>query len=339
MSESTSQTPHSSIVKRTILFLVLLAVITLGTRTALQFFEPPPADSPHLDSERRITLVDSVILGVVEGLTEYLPVSSTGHLILASHALKLSAFSHESTITGPKLEQVKALHSFEIIIQIGAILAVIGLYKTRVINMAQGIFGKNPKGLRLTLLLLTGFAPAAIIGLIANDFIKAYLFSPITVAWALAVGGVVMLLFDPRRLADHGKDHKRVATLESMQFRQALLIGLFQCIAFCPGASRSMVTILGGTVTGLTLVQAAEFSFLLALPTLGAATGYELVTNTSVFSNTNSIIPLLVGTLVSMLFAALTMHTLIKWLTRHGLAAFGWYRIVIAIAVILLLVL
>ncbi len=283
---------------------------------------------PH----QRITLSQAAVLGVVEGLTEYLPVSSTGHLILASHYMDLSEQSKESGPMGPKIIKNDAIDAFEVVIQLGAILAVVGLYRKQVRSMIDGVIRRNPAGLRLLSLLIVAFLPAAVLGLTLHGPIKAYLFSPYTVAGALIVGGVVMIVVEfffwrPRRKEKH------VSKLEHIHYWQALVIGFAQCVAMWPGTSRSMVTILAGLIVGLNIVTAAEFSFLLALPTLGGATAYSCFQDWTPLMDAAGWDTLLVGIIVSGLAAAIAVKAFVKWLTSHGMTAFGVYRIILGLAV------
>jgi undecaprenyl-diphosphatase len=267
------------------------------------------------------------VLGLVEGITEYLPVSSTGHLILTSALLGLD-----------DPERKRAVDAFNIVIQGGAILAVAGLYRSRVAQMLLGVLGRNAAGRRLLSCLLVAFLPAALLGPLADDWIEAKLFHAPPVLAALALGGVWMIWLG-RRGADGSAAADRVdpapAALEALPFRHALAIGLFQCVAMWPGTSRSMMTIAGGTLLGLRPREAAEFSFLLGLPTLGAACLYKLASNLhrSAAEGTPNLFELLgvgsvvLGFVVATVSAALAVRWLVAFLTRHGLAAFGWYRL------------
>ncbi len=263
----------------------------------------------------------AAVLGLVEGITEYLPVSSTGHLILASSLLGLD---------DPKTKS--ALDAFSIVIQGGAILAVLGLYWPRVLQMLRGFAGRDPIGRRLLANIAIAFLPAAVLGPLIDDWLEAHLFRPAPVLGALFVGGVWMIWLD--------RDRSRAAespaqALEALHWRQALAIGLLQCVAMWPGTSRSMMTIAGGTWVGLRPREAAEFSFLLGLPTLGAACLYKLAKNLIAASRdgTPDLIETLgagsvmLGLAVATLSAALAVRWLVAFLNRHGLAAFGWYRI------------
>ena len=258
-----------------------------------------------------MTLLDAAILGLVEGITEYLPVSSTGHLILTSALLGLDG---------------SGIDAFNIVIQGGAILAVLGLYRARVLGMAQGLIGQNPQGRRLLVRLLIAFAPAAVLGPILDDTIEATLFRPVPVLAALAIGGVIMLKLGKGRANSSDTDPA------DLPLRAALLIGLAQCIAMWPGTSRSMVTLAAGVALGLRPARAAEFSFLLGLPTLGGACVYKLVKDgdTVLALGTPSLV---VGILVATVSAAFAVRWLVGFLTNRGLAPFGWYRLALTVVV------
>lgn len=306
--------------------LIVTAVIWAGM----------PDDTGVSLEEKKISASGAAVMGVVEGLTEYLPVSSTGHLILARHWMDLSEFSDQEGPFGRKLRKAPAVEAFEIVIQLGAILAVVGLYRKRVGQMGRGLMGKDPSGLRLAALLMTAFLPAAIVGLLFHEPIKEHLFGPMTVCIALVVGGVLMIgiehFFWRKR-----KDAKRTTNVDQMLFRQALIIGCAQCLAMWPGTSRSMVTICAALIVGLDMVTAAEFSFLLALPTLGAATIYEGLKSHNELLDAAGVDGLLIGLVVSGLVAAVAVKLFVKWLTRGGLIPFGVYRVALGVAVYLIL--
>lgn len=268
----------------------------------------------------------AVILGLVEGITEYLPVSSTGHLILASSLMGLD-----------DPERKAAVDAFNIVIQGGAILAVLGLYVTRVKQMVLGLFGRDPQGLRLAMLILVAFLPAAILGFLFDDLIEARLFFPIPVLAALGVGGVYMIALDiwqKRR-----PDSETEADITDLTFAQALLIGCMQVVAMWPGTSRSMMTITGGVLVGLKPKQAAEFSFLLGLPTLGGATLYKLAKNIKESADAGEanmfemlgVTPVIIGLIVATVSAALAVKWLVSFLNKHGLAVFGYYRLLLCV--------
>ncbi len=272
-----------------------------------------------------MTPLQAAILGLVEGVTEYLPVSSTGHLILVSWILGLDT---------PEVKQ--SVDAFNIVIQGGAILAVLGLYWPRVVQMVQGLVGRNAIGLKLAINIIVAFLPAAVLGVLLDDFIDAHLFSPVPVVAALALGGVWMIGIDvwyKKRNPAHAEPGVDPAseqgTIESLTIVQALAIGLFQCVSMWPGTSRSMMTIAGGMMLGLRPRQAAEFSFLLGLPTLGGACVYKAYKHRESLAALG-VTPMIIGILVAAISAALAVKWLVAFLNRHGLTAFGVYRLILA---------
>jgi undecaprenyl-diphosphatase len=269
-----------------------------------------------------MNLFQAAILGAVEGLTEFLPVSSTGHLILAAHAMGLVG---------------RAVDDFEIVIQAGALLAVLWLYRARVIEALCGVTQPGSAGRGLLLGLAVAFVPAAVLGLALHHRIEEHLFGPLPVALALFVGGIVMVLFERRR-AKRGVA-PRYERVDGIPLRVAFWIGVFQCLSLWPGVSRSMVTILAGLLLGCSAVAAAEFSFLLALPTLGAATLYGFLKSRQTLLSGAAVGPaaMIVGLAVAAVVAAIAIRSFIRWLTRHGLAPFGWYRIALGLVLLILL--
>ncbi|MFO7821665.1 MAG: undecaprenyl-diphosphate phosphatase [Lentisphaeria bacterium] len=311
----------------------LVLILTVFNLNAASIAANPTTADREEEHFRTINKIDAVILGVVEGITEYLPISSTGHLILTSHAMGLSEYSQAEGDQSKTLHKAPALDAYEIVIQLGAIIAVLGIYRRRVKQMIRGVLGKDREGLHLTICLGIAFIPAAVVGLLFRSHIKAYLFRPIPVAVALALGGLLMLI------AQHLYSRKsatspRITNVASITYKGALLVGLFQCLALWPGTSRSMVTIVGALAAGLSMVAAAEFSFLLALPTLGAATLYEGFGQWRELTHGTGLVTLIIGTLVSLVVAFLAVEWLVKWLTDHGLSPFGYYRLALAAAVI-----
>ncbi len=275
----------------------------------------------------------AVILGLVEGITEYLPVSSTGHLIIASSLMGLDE--------PPEVKN--AVDAFNIVIQGGAILAVLGLYRVRVMRMIAGVFGRDPAGRRLAVHLFIAFLPAAVLGVRLDDWIEARLFHPVPVLAALLLGGVWMIWLGRGRRThvsvEEGEDHHPGASpqkgIEDITWRTALGIGLFQVVAMWPGTSRSMMTIAGGTLLGMKPKDAAEFSFLLGLPTLGGACVYKLAKNLKRAEESGGenlfeqlgVAAVVIGLVVATVSAAVAVRWLVAFLNRHGLAAFGWYRV------------
>ncbi|WP_437303697.1 undecaprenyl-diphosphate phosphatase [Sorangium sp. So ce388] len=260
---------------------------------------------------------DAVLLGVLEGLTEFLPVSSTGHLILLGAWL-----GHES----------EAAKTLDIVIQLGAVLAVVVYFRERLAVTVRGILRRDPDSLRLALAIAIGFLPAALVGLLFHKGIKAYLFGPGPVAVALIAGGFLMIGVESarRRRPDQGAPR-----VEDVTLQRALAIGFAQCFALWPGASRSMTTIVGGQLSGLSTAAAAEFSFLLAIPTLGAATVFDLARNgRALLDAPGGATALAVGLAVSFAVALLVIAVFLRYLKRYGLAPFGWYRIALGAIVL-----
>ena len=272
-----------------------------------------------------MNLIDAILLGLVEGITEYLPVSSTGHLILTTWLLGLD---HP-----PKMKE--ATDTLNIVIQGGAILAVLGLYWNRVRQMLNGLIGRDPAGRHLLLAIIVAFIPAAVLGVLFDKVIEAALMGPLTVSIALAAGGILMVIVGrgPRRKSTtDGPDD-----ITEVPIKSALIIGLLQCIAMIPGTSRSMVTIVGGMLVGMRPKAAAEFSFLLGLPTLGGACVWKLIGNlTTAEQNLFQVLgvtEVLIAFITATIASALAIAWLVNYLNRHGLAVFGWYRIVLAVIV------
>lgn len=322
---------------RCLCFIVAFTIVSTIAAAALSV-EKDSLNAPAAQQPQKLTLAQAAILGVVEGLTEYLPVSSTGHLILAGQFMGLVHYSDQTGFFGKLIDKDKmeALNSFDIVIQLGAILAVVGLYRRRVGQMCAGIAGKNPQGLKLLGLLIVAFLPAAIVGLPLHKKIEANLFGPIPVAWALAVGGVLMIVAE--YFYERKKSPKpRTDNLDMVTFRQALIIGIAQVLAMWPGTSRSMITILAALLVGLNMLAAAEFSFLLALPTLMGATVISAAKDWDVLRQVVGFDGMLVGLAVSGIVAALAIKGFVKWLTRHGLTPFGVYRLIAAALVFWLL--
>lgn len=261
----------------------------------------------------------ALLLGIVEGLTEYLPVSSTGHLILVDRFLGRAD---------------EASKSFEIVIQFGAILAVLVQYRALLRERAVGLLTRRPEAVRLFLALAAGFAPTAVAGLLLRKVIKAHLTGLLPVALALVVGGVVMIVTERVRKA-HGI--VGASGLGQVTPVRGLIVGLGQCVALWPGSSRSMCTIVAGQFAGLSTATAAEFSFLLGLPTLGAATLYEAWKARAALASGIGIGSMALGLVVSFLVAWGVIAVFIRYLQRRGLEPFGYYRILIGGIVLLLM--
>lgn len=249
-----------------------------------------------------MNLLQTIILSIVEGITEFLPISSTGHLILTSHLLGV--------------RQTEFVKSFEIIIQLGAILAIVVIYfKKLVLSLNWNLYKK----------ILIAFLPSAFFGLFSYKYIKMYLIGNSTIViWSLLIGGIAMLLFE--------KFFKPniLHTIYNIPLAKLLIVGLFQTVSLIPGVSRAFATIFGGMVVGMKKEEATEFSFFLAIPTMVAASGLDLVkTDVSIWSN-GSIVTLLIGFIGSFITAYIVVKWLIKFVQTHNFNIFGWYRIILA---------
>lgn len=248
-------------------------------------------------------LIQAFILGIVEGLTEFLPVSSTGHLIVVAD---LIGFQNDGRV-------------FEIAIQFGAILAIVFEYRQRFTSVATGMFS-DTKAQKFILNLFIAFLPAAIIGLMFISVIKQYLFNPITVAVMLILGGLVILW------AERRAHNVRVTDVDDMTWKDALKIGFAQVVSMIPGTSRSGATIIGGLFIGLDRKVAAEFSFFLAVPTMFAATFYDLFKHRDLLGSED--IPMFAVGFITAFFAAwIAVRTLVRYVSKHSFEIFAWYRI------------
>jgi len=252
-------------------------------------------------------IFETIILAIIEGLTEFLPVSSTGHMILASAAMKI--------------QETEFLKTFEIAIQLGAILAIVLMYIKRFLQ-----------GIEIYLKLAAAFIPTAIVGFLAYGFIKSVLFSPIVVSVSLIVGGIILILID-RRVVSRTSTTE---TLEKIPYKNAFYIGLIQCLSMIPGTSRAAATIVGGVFNGLDKKQATEFSFLLAVPTMFAATGYDLL-KTPVNFTRHEILLLAIGLIGAFISAWIAVKIFLSIVEKYGFKHFGYYRIAIGIIFLLLM--
>jgi len=264
----------------------------------------------------------ALIMGIVEGLTEFLPISSTGHLILAGSLLNFA---------GPGFSKEK-VDVFEIVIQAGAILAVCWEYRVRIASVLAGMFSDR-KAQRLVINLIIAFLPAAILGFLFSKKIKAVLFAPVPVAIAFIVGGLVILWVERRNKGRMGYSSARIDSVDDMTPLDAFKVGCAQAFALIPGTSRSGATIIGGMMFGLSRKAATEFSFFLAIPTLFAATLYSLYKERALLSAAD--VPLFtVGTVAAFVSAFLCVRWLLRYISSHDFTVFAWYRIVFGLVIL-----
>lgn len=263
-----------------------------------------------------LSVLEAIVLGLIEGLTEYLPVSSTGHLLVANELLGLNETAASEA----------AIETYAICIQVGAIIAVLFLYWGRIRQMLDGLFGRDAEGRRILIATLIAFTFTAVIGLASEGFVKDKLFGvkPIAAAWI--VGGVVILA-----LSRTGWFDKAGRELGTLTWQNAVVIGVMQALAMWPGVSRSMITIIASVLVGLSLRAAVEFSFLLGLLTLSAATAYEGLRGGGELIDTFGVTTPFIGLLVAFASAMVAVKWMVSWLNDKGFEVFGWYRIGVGI--------
>ncbi len=263
-----------------------------------------------------LTLIwKTVLIGVVEGLTEFLPVSSTGHIILAEEVLHFQ---------GPPGKV------FEIVIQLGAILAICVLYRAKIWSTVTGVVRREPPAVRFAAAVVVAFLPAAVVGVAAHKYIKSVLFNPMVVAVALIVGGFVILIIE--RYARR----PRIKSVDEIDLKTALFIGICQCLAMIPGVSRAGATIMGARVFRVDRATATEFSFFLAIPTMIGAAVYDLYKNWSTLDwHGSGLIAL--GFVMAFLSALVVVAAFVRFISRHGFAVFAWYRIAVGTLALVLL--
>lgn len=263
-------------------------------------------------------LLHAIIIAIVEGITEFLPVSSTGHMIIVGDIINYKATAGEAFV-----------EMFDVVIQLGAILAIVVLYWKKIMDSLKHF---SEYGFKLWTSIIVAFIPSAVIGLLLHSTIKAKLFNSLTVALALVFGGFMMIYFEKTY-------RKRAVTkkIEDVNIKQAIKIGLFQCLALWPGMSRSASTIMGAWISGLSNAAAAEFSFFLALPTMVAASGLELIKTDFSGFNSSHYIALAVGFVVAFLVALIVVDKFIAFLKRKPMRIFAIYRIFIGIILIILI--
>ena len=252
------------------------------------------------------TTIVAAFLGLLEGLTEFIPVSSTGHLLLAGHFLGFES----------------AGNTFEVVIQLGAVLAILTVYAARLWSVFAAA-PRDPQARRFILSVLIAFLPAVVIGVLAHDFIKTVLFeTPMLIAVMLIIGGIILLVVD--RIVPEPRHHDAMA----FPLPMALKIGFIQCLAMIPGTSRSGATIVGALALGASKRAAAEFSFFLSMPTMAGAFAYDLYKNRDVL-DANALNEIAIGFVCAFLAAVLVVRWLLGYVSRHGYALFGWWRIIV----------
>jgi undecaprenyl-diphosphatase len=263
-----------------------------------------------------LTLIwKTIVVGLVEGFTEFLPVSSTGHIILAEEVLRFE---------GPPGKV------FEIVIQLGAILAVCWLYRAKIWSTMLGLKRREPTAIHFATTVVVGFLPAAVVGVLAYKYIKSVLFNPTVVAVSLIVGGIAIIIIE--RLAPR----PRIKSVDDIDWKTALIVGVCQCLAMVPGVSRAGATIMSARVFRVDRATAAEFSFFLAIPTMLGATAYDLYKNWKTLDwHGGGLIAL--GFVVAFLSALIVVRPFVRFISRHGFGIFAWYRIAVGALALALL--
>lgn len=284
-----------------------------------------------------MTTTEAVSLGVVQGITEYLPVSSTGHLILFDELYSAKdglSCDNYSVITDRVTKSAK--DAYFVVIQFGSILAVLLLYRQRCYSIVTGVFGRSRCGRSLCCNLLLSFFPSAVVGLCVDGWLQSRLYNKYAIACALFVGAIMMLLAE-RHYSRNSRKRKQMTSISTMTPYKSITIGLLQCLALIPGMSRSMTTILGGYCVGLKRTDAAEYSFLLGLVTLSAATVYKLIFNFSDLFAVINVSQFFIGIIVAFVFSVIAIRFLIRFLSKNGMSLFAYYRVVLAVIILLFL--
>lgn len=259
-----------------------------------------------------LSFPEAILLGIVEGLTEFLPVSSTGHLLVVGDLIGFGTSTSQS-----------AADAYYIAIQMGAILAILFLFRLRVTSVAKGLLGRDDVGRSVLIAIALSFLPAAVLGVAFGDAIKDSLFGPIPVTIAWALGGVALLVWKPKQGS---------LDIHQLTLKSSLIIGLTQCVAMWPGVSRSLATLIAGLAVGLTLSAAVEFSFLLGVVTLSAATAFDLLKHGDEIVSQFGLARPIVGGIVAFVTAVIAVKWMVGYVTNRSLAIFGWYRVAIAAA-------
>lgn len=334
--------------RKTVLATTLaLLALTAFAQPRVEIISPPspPKPVPAAAPVAELSATDAIILGIIEGVTEFLPISSTGHLIIATRLLHLESEAplvdsegeplwykkpSKKNPLGEPLTLKLAADSYTVIIQIGAIAAVALLYWSQFIAMVRGLLGRDPAGLRLLINVMVAFIPAAGIGFLAHDWIDDHLFSIGAVIIAQVAGALLMFFAEAWRKRRTTPPTSR--PLSELTLSKAATIGVLQCAAMWPGTSRSMMTIVGGYFVGLDPRRSAEFSFLLGFVTLSAASIYKGYKSGGAMIQVFGWSNVILGGVVAAITAAICVRFLVHWLTRHGLAIFAWYRLALAAA-------
>lgn len=267
-------------------------------------------------SESMLQLVKAFFLGIVEGITEFLPISSTGHLIIVGKWIEFSSTEGKA---------------FEVVIQLGSILAVMWIFRQRIYKLIGGTLSRDPVEMAFMRNLIIAFLPSAVIGFFFIKLIKS-LFEPSTVAITLVLGGFIMLWVERVRPTGQPGPTPTATSLETISWKQALIVGFAQCLAMVPGTSRSGSTIIGGMLAGIERKTATEFSFFLAMPTMLAAATYDMYKNASLITNTD-MLAIAVGFISAFISALLIVRAVLAFISNHTYRAFGWYRIALGLIV------
>ena len=312
------------------LFLALAVLLLAAGREAKAGDAVATSSVAQKNAPPGMTRGQAAVLGLVEGLTEYLPVSSTGHLLLAQHVMGIAKSGGDPSTEQERRKQ--AADAYAICIQAGAILAVLGLYLRRIRQMVIGLMGKDRAGLNMVVNIAAGFVPAAVIGLLFESSIKRYLFGlrPVVAAWFVGGVAILALAWWQEKRPEQSRPAK---PLEELTCKMALIVGFAQCVAMWPGVSRSLITIVGGLLVGLSMSAAVEFSFLLGMVTLSAATGYDALKHGRIMFQIYDPLSMTTGFVVAFVSAVLSVKWMVSYLNRHGLSLFGYYRVGIATVV------
>jgi undecaprenyl-diphosphatase len=336
------RTPGTRVAAAVVLVLVGLGFVGAAAATAATPVSPRHAaaavalapgaaaagsTAADAEPEYKLSPLQAVILGVVEGVTEFLPISSTGHLLVVSDLLGIG--------TGDDPAAKEAADAYAIVIQAGAILAVVVLYWRRLLSMLNGLIGRDPDGRRVLINLVIAFLPAVVVAVAFEGPIKDNLLGPVPVVAAWTVGGLALLWLSSGTWWER---EKHGDPLPAMGWKQALIIGAVQCLALWPGTSRSLVVLVAGVLVGMSLAAAVEFSFLLGLVTLSAATVYDGAKSGGVIVEQFGVASPVIGFVTAFVAAVIAVRWMVGYLQNHSLAIFGWYRLGVAAVTVVLLV-